>query len=600
LEVAATLGPEFSIEVLGRITELSSAEVLEAIEELLAARLFVENSASVDRFAFPHALVRNAVYGVTAEARRCQLHLRAGEALEALSARTASDAGVEIAYHYWKASPLSTVEKASYWAERAAGDAARRFAFAEAVEWYERALQLSAGSGAPSRGAMYLALGLACDGSRQFSRASDAFVEAAKLATETQDAELLADIAIAAAPTWTSGLEPRPYVERLLEQALDLLEGTDPVRRIQLLARLATLLHYLDPQRQRALVDEACSLAQQDDAHSASIAVALLARHLSLTHDPGERLKRRDVAEQASVIASQLSNPATHLRVRRELLADLLESGKIDTFDRELESYEAQAKAAASARDRYWSMALRATQATLRGDLSLAEQLARGALLRGRELHQDAFGAELLQRFVLRYQQGRLKELVGGFRQATDMQPAYRAGSALAAVACAETGHLAEGVRIARWAIGPEGTEIQRDVLWLGSHALLCGVAARAGHVELSQILHGMIAPYSDHIVIFGAGGAVLGPAHYWCGLVAATSGNLDCAVEHLDEAIRISERIRAPFWAAQSQIDLAAVSAGRGRHARRAVVRELTARAVATAREHHFDRILIQAQLML
>ena len=145
--------------------------------------------------------------------------------------------------------------------------------------------------------------------------------------------------------------------------------------------------------------------------------------------------------------------------------------------------------------DIYWSMALRATQATLRGDLPVAEQLARGAMLRGRELEHNVLGAEFLQSFVIRYQQGRLGEFVGGLRATVDDQPAYRAGSALAALACAETGHVEEGARRARWAVGRAGDMIQKDALWLGAHALFCGVAARAGDADLAETLYEILEP---------------------------------------------------------------------------------------------------------
>ena len=163
-------------------------------------------------------------------------------------------------------------------------------------------------------------------------------------------------------------------------------------------------------------------------------------------------------------------------------------------------------------------------------------------------------------------------------------------------MACAETGHLDDATRIARWAIGADGTAIQPDLLWVGAHSLFCGVAARAGDVELAEMLYDILAPCSEHIVVFGSGGAMLGPVHYWRGIAAATAGNLDAAIDHLEAAIVLSEAMRAPFWAAQARVDLAA-ALRRGRGSESAAVRELLHRAVATARPRGFGRVLRQAQ---
>ena len=85
-------------------------------------------------------------------------------------------------------------------------------------------------------------------------------------------------------------------------------------------------------------------------------------------------------------------------------------------------------------------MAMRAAQATLHGDLVAAEQLARGAMLRGHELDQISDGAYLLQRFVVRYEQGRLAEEVANLRPVGEAQSVFLAGASLAATGYAETG----------------------------------------------------------------------------------------------------------------------------------------------------------------
>ena len=211
----------------------------------------------------------------------------------------------------------------------------------------------------------------------------------------------------------------------------------------------------------------------------------------------------------------------------------------------------------------YWSMALRATQATLRGDLSMAERLARAACCCGPGPSQDAFGAEFLQKFVVRYSRPTV-ELVTGLRQATGMNRRTGRGAALAVTACAETGDPAEAVRIALGARTERRPRLTRRVVAQGALSLFCaGVAARAADMELAELLDELIAaPCSEHARDLrrrrgrARPGALLGG-------VAANAVGARPGDRHLDEAIHTAERIGAPFWAAQAQIDLAAVLGG-------------------------------------
>jgi hypothetical protein len=236
---------------------------------------------------------------------------------------------------------------------------------------------------------------------------------------------------------------------------------------------------------------------------------------------------------------------------------------------------------------------LRATEATLHGDLGAGEQLARGAAVRGFDLEPSVAGAEYLQRFVIRFQQARLSEVLGTPGDNAEPRPAYRAGAALSALAQAETGHVDVALRTARWAVGPDGRGIARDSLWLAAHALLAVVAFVACDRELAAVLDALIAPCADQLVTFGAGGAVLGCGHHWLGLLAQAQRMPDRAAEHLAEAVAASERIRAPYWLAQARFDLANVLESRDRAGDREHADELRTEALRAASAGGFERIL-------
>ena len=263
-------------------------------------------------------------------------------------------------------------------------------------------------------------------------------------------------------------------------------------------------------------------------------------------------------------------------------------------FTATLSDYEANAQRLSSPADIYWSMALRATEATLHGDLSSAEQLARGAALRGYELEQFSEGALILQRFVIRYQQSRLAEELPVLQRAAEGGSVFRAGASLMATAYSESGQHDRACDMAWATLGPDGSKLPKDVFWLGAISLFSGVAAHGDDGSLQDLLTELIEPCADQIVVFGVGGAVLGCGHHWLGLLAEASGDADRAIEHFRQALDIAEAIDAPFWLAQAQMDLSRLLAT-GEHASIAESARLVRASTTTAARFGFERVLPQ-----
>src|SRR5207245_1732824 len=86
LAVASTVGTSFSFALLERVPDAAAdaEQLLENLEEALAAGLLVESPGRADEYAFPHALVRQALYAELTSARRLRLHRRIAEAIEGL------------------------------------------------------------------------------------------------------------------------------------------------------------------------------------------------------------------------------------------------------------------------------------------------------------------------------------------------------------------------------------------------------------------------------------------------------------------------------------------------------------------------------------
>jgi predicted ATPase len=101
LAVAAVAGRRFDFAVLAAVADLDGEELIAALKELIAAQLVVEESA--DRFAFRHALTREAIAAGLLGRERAALHGTVAATVERLHAPDLDAHVHELAYHFWRA-----------------------------------------------------------------------------------------------------------------------------------------------------------------------------------------------------------------------------------------------------------------------------------------------------------------------------------------------------------------------------------------------------------------------------------------------------------------------------------------------------------------
>ena len=130
LTIASVVGREFQLDLLEEVTGTTGDDTLEALEEAIGAGLVREIDGG--RFAYSHALVREALYERQSASRRVRLHARIGEALEKRG--TANPAA--LAYHFAEAHD----ERALPYALAAARAAEAALAYEEAAEHYRRVI----------------------------------------------------------------------------------------------------------------------------------------------------------------------------------------------------------------------------------------------------------------------------------------------------------------------------------------------------------------------------------------------------------------------------------------------------------------------------
>ena len=141
LTLGAVIGREFDLPLVEAVANLPEGELLDGIEEAVAAGVLSETPGAPDRFSFTHALVRETLYSDIVAARRVRLHYRIGEALERLSPHDKTPSG-QLAHHFTEAAAYRAPEKAIDHAVRAGDEAASSLALEDAARYYGMALQV--------------------------------------------------------------------------------------------------------------------------------------------------------------------------------------------------------------------------------------------------------------------------------------------------------------------------------------------------------------------------------------------------------------------------------------------------------------------------
>jgi predicted ATPase len=297
LEVAAAIGRESELALLAEAAGKTPAETCALLEEATARGLMMRRSDA--RWAFAHALVREAFYLELSAEKRHTLHHAITLALMRRvpgepSAVEASEAVVStLAHHALAALPLGDPSFVLRTACRAAAHARAQLAYEEATALLERTLAIC--SEYPiqeaERGELALALGWAATEAGKIARGRELFREAAKIARCTGDATLLARAALGEGAQYVLA-EVRTELLDALREALHALgdrEG-DEVRRLRarVLARLSAALTPSDtPDEPLALARQALAMAEGEiDARTRSTSMSAWARRLPTSHRP--------------------------------------------------------------------------------------------------------------------------------------------------------------------------------------------------------------------------------------------------------------------------------------------------------------------------
>ncbi|HEY1275240.1 MAG TPA: AAA family ATPase [Thermoleophilaceae bacterium] len=564
LAAAAAIGREFELDVLERVLALPADALLDLLEDAVAAGLVAEVPDALDRYAFVHALIREAAYEDLGGARRARLHARIGSALEELRAAERERHLGALAHHFLAAAGAGDLRRAVEYSRQAAERASAQLAYEDAAVHRERALralELGAQVDDAERCELLLELGDSLYPAGDGERAREVFLEAASIARVTRDPARLARAAVGLGGPgirMTPGVVDATLVD-LLEEALAALRDSEPALRARVMARLAMELYWIAPtQRRTALSREAVEIARGLPERS-TLAYTLSCRHVAI-FGPESSRERLAVAGEMIRVGEEMENEEAQLLGHLWRLTDLLELGDVVEADRELEEY---ARLAPGLRrpDYLWrTPMLRGMRALMSGRFEESEREIVAAR-RIAERAGDAVAPHLLgaHTFILRREQGRLPEMeetVGSFVTRFPGLPAWRC---FLAALRAETGRPDEArAEIAR--LAPERfAAVPRDGNWLVALSLLSEACAATGYAKAAEALYAVLVPHARRHVVVGAGAAYFGLVAHHAGMAAATAGRHEEALAHFREALAEHERATARPWLARTQVEYGA-----------------------------------------
>ena len=601
LTIASVIGREFSLEALEPLSAISADQLLEILDEALAARVINEVPELIGNYSFAHALIRETLYEEISLARRVRLHRRIGEVLEQVHNNSLESHLTELAYHFHQASPGGDLDKAIDYSIKASKRAISQLAYEEAVKHYEhvlQALELKEPIDEERCCEILLAFGDAQKKAGNTAKARESFLQAADLARKLQASESLARAALGIEKGLSAAIGKVDEVQvRLLNEALSVLGEEDTSLRAMVLAHLS-VANYYSPELRGPLSQQAVEMARRL-GDPKSLMGALYSRHTALaaTVDVEEKLA---LATEILRIAEQIGDKERMLRARYLRIRDMLELGDIQAVDDEIEAYTLLAKELRQPLYMWPIPFFRGSRALMEGRFLECERQAREALAVGQQA-QDGIAQlffEVLMN-VLRTMQGKFEDREDAIKRFIENYPKIPSQRAPLANLYCRLGRREEArTEFEQMAVDDFGG-LPRDGSWVVTLASLAKVCNYLGDVRRAETIYELLLPYAGRQVVTGNAAVACGAVSRFLGVLATTMSRWEEAVLHFEDALKMDGRIGARPVMAHTQQEYSAMLLARGNAGDREKASAILDLALATAEELEMHGVIKEAQAL-
>lgn len=567
LTLAAFIGRDFNMLTLRHAAQdnprLAGEGLLAALDEAEAARVIAVLPGVSGQYSFTHPLMRETLFRQVLTSRRVHLHRQVGEALEALHSTNAEPYLAELAHHFVQAAPAGDARKAAVYARRAGDYSMKLFAYEEAAQFYETALQTHALAGAddePGRCDLLLALAGAQSRAGQITAAKETFKRTAQLARSLGLTGQLAQAALGyGGYRGVPGAVDLLLVD-LLEEALAALGDRPSALRARVLARLAMELYHGDSRERRDALSRAAVHTARQTGDPAALAAALVGRHYAL-HEPENLAERTAAAAELVALAEAGGDREVALQGYYLRVIDLLELGDIEGVDRAIAAHERLGEELRQPLYRWRTDLLLAMRAMLAGRLAEAGERAGCALAIGQQAQiantLPAYGTQALAH---RAEVGGVEALEDPLRGLIAQYPGLPAYHGALAILYARLGRVVEGRAVLEHVAAADFVDFPRDDNFVAGLAGVAELCACLGDAARARLLYDLLLPFADRLIVLNAAISCFGPVSRTLGLLAATAGDWQAAERHFARALASCERLGARPMLARTSVNLAAM----------------------------------------
>jgi DNA-binding CsgD family transcriptional regulator/DNA-binding transcriptional ArsR family regulator len=590
LQMGSVIGREFSGELLRELSGLTDRELTAHLAALTEAELiYAGGLPSRPTYLFKHAFTQEAAYRSLLTPRRRSWHHRVAETLETLFPDRLEEYYGPLAHHLMEAGQDGDAGKAMTYAVRAGDRNMALPAYAEAVGFYQMALEACARQeqvDEAQRCELLLTLGAAQKKAGKYAQALDTIQHAAHCAKSFGWSEALARAALEAEQvTWYSSL-PAESAIRLLKAALDELPAADSALRARVLGSSAGALVWtgqLQPATERA--QQAVDMARRVGEPSAL--ASSLRSQLGIPWQPEEVEQRLTSATEMLHLAQEMNDGELICNARYWRLHALLEIGDAQEWDADMDTLARFAEELQQLHFMRNAKGFQAMRALMQGNFADSEALAQQALAIGQRMQSEHVpGIFGLQMFSIRREQGRLQELepvVKYFVQQHGVASTWRPGLALI---YSELGRQREARREFEHLAQHDFADFPRDGLWLACMTYLAEVCTYLGDATRAAMLYQLLLPYAGRAIVVGGQVACYGAASRYLGMLATTMEHWPEAEQHFEAALTMNAKMGAQTWLAHTQHDYATMLFTRNQPGDAEQAAGLLQDASATARE--------------
>lgn len=585
LGAAAVLGREFGVAALAETASRERADVLDLLDEAVAAGVVEEDPESTAAFRFSHALFQQVANERLAAGRRARLHLRAAERLERRHADDPEAVIEALARHHHRSIAVGDPERAFACAMQAGAAATRLLAWEQAAQHYERAVEALEHldeADTERRFEAWLCLGEAYLASGDRRRRHEVLMRAVDLARRCGRPDVFARAAVLFCDT-SEWAVPDPVAEALVDEAVERLAPEPTAARARLLTRQAYRHARRAPERDQPGAREAVALARETrDARAIQEALYVLGFTLA---GPDHLDERAGIAAEMIRVAEDAELEAETVIAAIDIASDSLMRGD----RRGARHWRAEAGrlcGTAAPPLMGWHLGVYDTGlALLEGRVGEVRERSEAALSLGRRVaHPYARGCHGAILACLAWEQARFEEVL------ERMLPFLASGEAplhWVRAQCARAAWRAGAPDRAR-ALYEEALEegaaaIPRDIRWTRTIVEAGHACADLGDESRAEEILTLLAPVTEQHGVLPVPVCYGGPVRHARARIVDRFGSPDDAAELYQAALRDARALGARPFEARILDDTARHLARRGLEG---PAREAARRAAALAEE--------------